>query len=103
LGNKDVLAKMIGVKRLPDAATTLTRMFGKLKNLKTADILSRNVWAYPTQLIPWLTIGEDWLTFDSSVLVRYGNRRGQREDTILPSMADRAIILFSLFSTEVSM
>jgi hypothetical protein len=28
LGNKDVLAKIFGVKRLPDAATTITRMFG---------------------------------------------------------------------------
>ena len=39
LGNKEVLAKIFGVKRLPDAATTLTRMFGKLKNIKAADNL----------------------------------------------------------------
>ncbi len=78
LGNKDVLAKIFGVKRFPDAATTLTRMFGKLKNLKTADMLSRNVWAYLTHLIPWTTIGEDWLTFDSSVLVRYGEQEGAK-------------------------
>ena len=32
LGNKEVLAQIFGVKRLPDAATTLTRMFNKLKN-----------------------------------------------------------------------
>ena len=78
LGNKDVLAKIFGVKRLPDAATTLTRMFGKLKNLKTADVLSRNIWAYLTQFIPFMTIGEDWLTFDSSVLVRYGEQEGAK-------------------------
>jgi hypothetical protein len=59
LGSKDVLARMFGVKRLPDAATTLTGMFNKLKNLKTADVLSSNVWAYLTQFIPWNTIGED--------------------------------------------
>ena len=76
LGNKEVLARMFGVKRLPDAATTLTRMFNKLKSIKAADILSRNVWAYLSQLIPWDTIQEDWLTFDSSVLPRYGEQEG---------------------------
>jgi len=78
LGNKDVLASVFGVQRLPDAATTLTRMFNKLKNLKTADVLSCNVWAYLTQLIPWKTIGEDWLTFDSTVLLRYGEQEGAK-------------------------
>ena len=79
LGNKDVLAKMFGVKRLPDAATTLTRMFGKLKSIKSADTLSQNVWAYLSGLIPWGTIQEDWLTFDSSVLPRYGEQVGARK------------------------
>ena len=78
LGNKEVLTKIFGVKRLPDAATTLTRMFNKLKTIKTADVLSRNVWAYLTQLIPWETIREDWLTFDSSVLTRYGEQEGAK-------------------------
>jgi len=79
LGNKDLLAKIFGVKRLPDAATTLTRMFNKLKSLKTAEVLSRDVWAYLVQLIPWKTIGEDWLTFDSSVLVGYGQQEGVKK------------------------
>jgi hypothetical protein len=78
LGNKEVLAKMFGVKRLPDAATTLTRMFNKLKSIKAADILSCNVWAYLSQLIPWNVIGEDWVTFDSSVVPRYGEQEGAK-------------------------
>jgi hypothetical protein len=41
LGNKEVLARMFGVKRLPDAATTLTRMFGKLKSMRAAEVLPR--------------------------------------------------------------
>lgn len=78
LGNKEVLARMFGVKRLPDAATTLTRMFNKLKDIKTADMFSHNLWEYLSQLIPWKTIQEDWLTFDSSVLVRYGEQEGAK-------------------------
>jgi hypothetical protein len=78
LGNKEVLAKIFGVKRLPDAATTLTRMFAKLKDLKVADVLSSNLWAYLSTLIPWDALREDWLTFDSSVLPRYGEQEGSR-------------------------
>jgi hypothetical protein len=79
LGNKEVLAKVFGVKRLPDAATTLTRMFNRFKSSKSADVLSQNVWAYLSQLIPWNTIREDWLTFDSSVLPRYGEQEGAQK------------------------
>ena len=79
LGNKEVLAKMFGVKRLPDAATTITRMFNRLMSVKSADILSANLWAYLSALIPWNTIREDWLTFDSSVLPRYGEQEGARK------------------------
>ncbi len=79
LGNKDVLAKIFGVKRLPDAATTLTRMFNKLKTVKAADALSHSIWTYLAELIPWNTIQEDWLTFDSSVLPRYGEQEGAKK------------------------
>jgi len=79
LGNKDILAKIFGTKRLPGAATTLTRMFNKIKTVKAADVLSHNIWAYIVELIPWKTILEDWLTFDSSVLTRYGEQEGAKK------------------------
>jgi hypothetical protein len=79
LGNRDVLARMFGVVRLPAAATTLTRLFTKIKSLTGAETLSQNVWAYLAQLIPWKTIGEDWLTFDSTVLVRFGAQEGAKK------------------------
>jgi hypothetical protein len=79
LGDKEVLARMFGVARLPAAATTLTRLFNKIKSLNYAEALSRNVWTYLAQLIPWSTIREDWLTFDSTVLVRYGAQEGAKK------------------------
>jgi hypothetical protein len=79
LGNKDVLARVFGAARLPAAATTLTRLFTKIKSLTCAETVSQNVWTYLAQLIPWETIGEDWLTFDSTVLVRFGVQEGARK------------------------
>jgi hypothetical protein len=79
LGNKAVLAAMFGVKRMPDAATTLTRFFNKIKNLKCADTLSYGLWLYLSRLIQWGEIVEDWLTFDSTVLIRYGEQEGAKK------------------------
>jgi len=79
LGNKDILATLFGAARLPAAATTLTRLFTKIKSLTYAETLSQNVWAYLSGLIPWDTIREDWLTFDSTVLVRYGTQEGAKK------------------------
>ena len=78
LGDKDVLARVFGVRRLPDAATTLTRMFNKLKTVRMAEAFSWNVWTYLCRLIPWNIIQEDWLTFDSTVLLRYGKQEGAK-------------------------
>ena len=79
LGNKDVLATVFGAGRLPAAATTLTRLFNRVKSLNDAETLSLNVWTYLSGLIPWGTIGEDWLTFDSTVLVRFGAQEGAKK------------------------
>lgn len=78
LGNKEILARMFGARRLPEAATTITRMFGKVRTVKVAETFSGNVWTYLSTLIPWHHIGEDWLTFDSSVLPRYGEQEGAK-------------------------
>jgi hypothetical protein len=79
LGNKKVIARIFGVKRFPDAATTLTRLFGKMKKLPNADALSDGLWEYLSHLIPWGTIRADWLTFDSTVLLRYGEQEGSKK------------------------
>jgi hypothetical protein len=79
LGNKEALVKIFGVKKLPAAATTLTIMFNRIATVKTADIFSNNVWAYLSHLISWHEIKEDWLTFDSSVLPRYGEQEGAKK------------------------
>ena len=41
--------------------------------------LSEGLWLYLAQLIQWKQIAEDWLTFDSTVLVRYGEQEGAKK------------------------
>ncbi len=78
LGYEGVLAKLFAVVRLPLASTTLTRLFGKIKKLKDVEEMSEGLWRYLSKLLPWEKMKEDWLTFDSTVLERYGKQEGAR-------------------------
>jgi len=41
--------------------------------------MSNTLWHYLKTLIPWNIIKEDWLTFDSTVLERYGEQEGAKK------------------------
>jgi len=79
LGGTHLLSRLFGVKRMPKASSTLTRLFNRISTWSKMEVLSENVWNYLQQLIPWKKIKEDWLTFDSSVLERYGSQQGARK------------------------
>jgi hypothetical protein len=76
LGWQEVLADLFSVRRFPLASTTLGRLFKKIRKLKEVEELSEGLWRYLKKLIPWKEIKEDWLTFDSTVLERYGKQEG---------------------------
>jgi len=78
LGWQDVFIDLFRVKRLPLASTTLGRLFKKIRTLKEVEEMSGGLWGYLKGLIPWEEIKEDWLTFDSTVLERYGKQEGVR-------------------------
>jgi hypothetical protein len=42
--------------------------------MKEVEKLSGGLWRYISKLIPWEEIVHDWLTFDSTVLERYGKQ-----------------------------
>lgn len=76
LGCREILAELFAVVKLPMASTTLTRFFKKIKTQKEAEAMSEGLWEYLSRLIPWKELKEDWLTFDSTVLERYGKQEG---------------------------
>lgn len=76
LGWQEVLTDLFAVGRLPLASTTLTRLFKKIRKLKEVEEMSEGLWGHLKGLIPWTEIKEDWLTFDSTVLERYGKQEG---------------------------
>ncbi len=76
LGCQEVLSKLFAVGRLPLASTTLTRFFRKIRKMKEVEAMSEGLWEYLSKLIPWKEIRADWLTFDSTVIERYGKQEG---------------------------
>ena len=46
--------------------------------MKEVEEMSEGLWGYLKKLIPWKEIKEDWLTFDSTVLERYGKKEGAK-------------------------
>lgn len=79
LGCQEVLSKLFAAGELPLASTTVTRLFRKLKNMKEVQEMSEGIWEYLSNLIPWDKIRKDWLSFDSTVLERYGKQEGVRK------------------------
>jgi len=78
LGWQGVFTDLFAVRRLPLASTTLTRFFKRIRKLKEVEELSEGLWGYLSRLIPWKELKEDWLTFDSTVLERYGTQEGAK-------------------------
>ena len=78
LGWQEVLSSLFAVRRLPLASTTLGRLFKKIRKLKEGEELSEGLWRRLEQLIPWDEIEEDWLTFDSTIVERYGKQEGAK-------------------------
>ena len=79
LGNLEVIKSVFGLKRLPEAGTTLTRYFSKIKHLGDAEKLSEGMWQYLRKVIDWDQIKDDWLSFDSTVITRYGEQEGAKK------------------------
>lgn len=79
LGCQEILATLFAVFKLPLASTTLTRFFKKIKKMKEVEAISEGLWGYLSKLISWKEIVEDWLTFDSTVLERYGKQEGAKK------------------------
>jgi len=74
-----LLGAVFGIERLPKASTTLTRLLGKIETWEQAEALAEGLWKFCFGLIPWEKEPQDYLTFDSKVLTRYGHQEGAKK------------------------
>lgn len=74
----EIFGKLFGVKRLPKSTTAITRFFNKIKSWQKAEEMAEGVWNYLFGIIPWNTINHDYISFDSSVVTRFGQQEGAK-------------------------
>ncbi len=81
LGNShEIYEQTFGVKKIPRSITAVTRFFNKFKSWQKNEELADKLWGFLfSKVIPLQDIGEDYLTFDSSVVTRYGRQEGARK------------------------
>jgi len=79
VGDPESIKSIFGLNRLPLSGTTLTRYFNKIKHMGDADKLSEGIWNYLKRVINWGKIKSDWLSFDSTVVTRYGSQEGAQK------------------------
>ena len=79
VGNPETIKSFFGLARLPLAGTTLSRYFNKIRTWGQAEELSEGIWNYLKPIIDWRSIKSDWLSFDSTVVTRYGNQDGAKK------------------------
>lgn len=75
----EVFQKLFNQNRLPKSATALTRFFGRIKSWQKAEAMADGLWDWLFGRIPWQNIGGDYLSFDSSVVTRYGKQEGAKK------------------------
>lgn len=79
VGHPQIIKSLFGLKRLPLSGTTITRFFNKIKTIGEADQVSNRIWSYLEEIINWKEVKADWLSFDSTVITRYGNQEGAKK------------------------
>jgi len=79
VGDPESIKSLFGLNRLPLAGTTLTRYFNKIKTMWESEQVSEGIWNYMKSIVDWAKIKSDWLSFDSTVVTRYGKQEGAQK------------------------
>ena len=80
LGDSDLIFKeLFGVNKMVKSSTAITRLFNKVMNIEVASCFTKKLWKYiDDRIIPFDSIIEDYINFDSKVITRYGNQEGAK-------------------------
>ncbi len=71
----EIYEQAFGVEKIPKSITAVTRFFNRFNTQTTEEFFSERLWAFLfSKVIPLKSLGEDVLSFDSSVVTRYGSQ-----------------------------
>lgn len=69
-----------GLEKIPKSITAVTRFFNRFKSWQALEFFADRLWRFLFErVIPFESIGEEVLSFDSTVVTRYGNQEGAKK------------------------
>ena len=78
--SNEIYEQTFGVKKIPKSITSVTRFFNRFRSWKQNESFSEKLWSYLfSNVIPLKEIKHDYLTFDSTVITRYGKQEGAKK------------------------
>jgi len=76
----EIYEQAFGVKKMPKSITAVTRFFNRFDSQKMAEHFADRLWSFLfKKVIPLKTLGEEDLSFDSTVVTRYGEQEGAKK------------------------
>jgi hypothetical protein len=75
----EIYEQAFGVKRIPRSITAVTRFFNRFSSWQTTEFFAQRLWQFLfKKVIPLSALGEEVLSFDSTVITRYGHQEGAK-------------------------
>ena len=76
----EIYEQAFGVEKIPKSITAVTRFFNRFDTQMSEEFFSERLWDFlVSKVIPLKSLGEDVLSFDSTVVTRYGSQEGAKK------------------------
>lgn len=73
----EIYEQAFGVEKIPKSITAVTRFFNRFNSWQSTEFFADKLWTFLfKKVIPLKSLGEEVLSFDSTVITRYGNQEG---------------------------
>ncbi len=76
----EIYEQAFGLEKIPKSITAVTRFFNRFKSWQSTEFFADRLWRFLFErVIPLKSLGEEVLSFDSTVVTRYGNQEGAKK------------------------
>jgi hypothetical protein len=73
----EIYEQAFGVKKMPKSITAVTRFFNRFESLESTEFFADRLWHFLfRKVIPQSSFIDEVLSFDSTVITRYGSKEG---------------------------
>lgn len=76
----EIYEQAFGLEKIPKSITAVTRFFNRFESWQSTEFFADRLWKFLFErVIPLKSLDDEVLSFDSTVVTRYGNQEGARK------------------------